>query len=482
MGYFMVDIEKEQASFRDSGGFVFWHRENLYRQVNISYKEEFDAYTDSGLHQALVERGYLVEHQEVSLEGVHGENTYKVLKPQLIPFISYPYEWSFSQLQDAAILTLDIQLLALQYGFTLKDASAFNVQFYQGRPIFIDTLSFCRYSAGPWVAYRQFCQHFLAPLLLKISCDYRLGRLAQLYIDGVPLDLASRLLPWHSWFRFNAVSHIHLHAKLQGYYGDSGERGKQRVARVESQMSAARVKALISSLKNDIGKLSWQPKKTQWAHYYDNTNYGVAAMQGKYDLVERYLEQGRRGLSSLADIGANSGRFSRLAANYADLVVSLDIDEAAVEQHYLKVKANKDKGILPIVLDLFNPSPAIGWSNTERRSFIQRGRFETVIALALIHHLAITNNVPLTKIIALFHSLVLDCLIIEFVPKEDSQVQRLLATREDIFTDYHQAGFERALAGRFDIIHRDNVPHSTRTLYCLSRVSSATCSNTEPVS
>lgn len=467
----MHGIELDRASFRDNSGFIFSKQGSLYRQVNSSYKEEFDAYVDSGLHQALVNKGYIVDHEEVSLDEYCRENLYKVIKPVFIPYLTYPYEWSFSQLQDAAKLTLDIQLLALDFGFTLKDASAFNIQFYQGRPVLIDTLSFTQYRQGPWVAYRQFCQHFLAPLLLKKYCDHRLGRMAELYIDGIPLDLASRLLPLRTWFSFNALSHIHLHSKMQSHYSASGVGGSQRMEKVSSKMGIGKLGALISNLKSYVEGLRWASANTEWGNYYENTNYSQTSMQGKQDLIESYLKKIGKPISLLADLGANNGHFSRLASQYSQRVVSFDVDELAVEQNYLKARAEGDTKILPVVLDLFNPSPSLGWGNEERNSFVCRGKFDVIIALALIHHLAISNNVPLKKIIRLLHKLVTDCLIIEFVPKSDSQVEHLLSTREDIFPDYHEQGFELALQGCFTIASKDKVPHSNRTLYCLKRES-----------
>lgn len=465
----MDEIEVHRASFRDNSGFIFSKQGSLYRQINSSYKEEFDAYVTSGLHQALVKRGYIVDHEEISLDEHCRDNVHKVIKPVLIPYLTYPYEWSFSQLQDAAKLTLDIQLLALDFGFTLKDASAFNIQFYQGKPVLIDTLSFTRYLQGPWVAYRQFCQHFLAPLLLKKYCDHRLGRMAELYIDGVPLDLASRLLPRHTWFSFNALSHIHLHAKMQSRYSASGDSGSQHIEKASSKMDIGKLGALVTSLRAYVAGLSWSSANTEWGDYYDNTNYSQASMLGKQEIIESYLKDFDKPISLLADLGANNGHFSRIASKYSHRVISFDFDELAVEQNYLKVRAEGDERILPVVLDLFNPSPSIGWANEERSAFVGREKFEVMIALALIHHLAISNNVPLNKIIQLLHNLVSDYLIIEFVPKSDSQVEHLLATREDIFPDYHEQGFEQALQGCFTIMRKDTIPHSVRTLYCLKR-------------
>ena len=215
------------SSFRDPSGFIFTHNNILYRQVNQCYAADFDQLTDSGLYDALVKSEYLIPHEVLTDDDASALSSatgvYRIIKPQPILTISYPYEWCFSQLKDAALLTLKIQLIAMRFGMTLKDASAYNIQFYHGKPVFIDTLSFEKYEEGkPWVSYKQFCQHFLAPLALMSRTDVRLSQLMRNYIDGIPLDLASRLLSKRSYLNFSLLSHIHLHAKTQQKFAGSG--------------------------------------------------------------------------------------------------------------------------------------------------------------------------------------------------------------------------------------------------------------------
>ena len=219
------DCEPLSASFRDPSGFMFMADGALYRQVNKVYAPHYRQLMESGLYEQLVKRAWLVAHEEVETPVADQSKVYQVIRPERIPFISYPYEWSFSQLRDAALLTLDVQTLALEYGMTLVDASGFNVQFMKGKPIMIDTLSFQKYAEGQaWTGYKQFCQHFLAPIALMAKTDVRLNQLLRAYIDGIPMDLASRLLPGRTWWRFGLVTHIHLHAKAQHALG------RQRIA------------------------------------------------------------------------------------------------------------------------------------------------------------------------------------------------------------------------------------------------------------
>ena len=452
-----------QGSFRDPSGFLFWHEGRLYRQVNQLYREHYNQLITSGLYQKLSSSGLLISHEESSPELARTAGAYKVIAPVLVPFISYPYEWSFSQLKDAALLTLKIQKIAMENGMSLKDASAYNIQFVQGQPLLIDTLSFEKYSEGrPWIAYRQFCQHFLAPLVLMARRDVRLGQLSKLFLDGIPLDLASSLLPVATRFKFSLLSHIHLHARSQKHYQDKPVKTSER------KLSRFSLMALIDSLHSTVGNLSWQPRGTEWAEYYDHTNYSDTAIECKRKLVDDFLQLLKP--RHVWDIGANTGFFSRLASDRHIPTVSLDIDPAAVEKNYRQCRQEKNLFILPLTGDITNPSPAIGWANTERMSLLERGPVDTILALALVHHLAISNNLPFAKIAALFSS---HCrtLIVEFIPKDDSQVQRLLATREDIFPDYHAKGFEAEFTRFFSIERSEKIPQSGRILYLLKNKS-----------
>src|SRR5262245_14254456 len=215
------------ASFRDPSGFLFSRDGVLYRQVNRRYEQEYARLMESGLYEKLVKVGVLIPHVEVENVRAEAGECFRVIQPERVPFISYPYEWSFGQLKDAALATLSIQKRALKAGMSLKDASAYNIQFVRGKAVLIDTLSFELYKDGqPWVAYRQFCQHFLAPLTLMALKDVRLSQLLRVYIDGIPLDLASELLPSKTRLNFGLLTHIHLHASAQKRY--AGEDVKTR--------------------------------------------------------------------------------------------------------------------------------------------------------------------------------------------------------------------------------------------------------------
>ena len=448
----------ENSSFRDRSGFLFYYENEIYRIINFSYKKQYEKFMNSELYQKLEEKNLIITHSEIENLDIDCDY-YKIIKPEKIPFISYPYEWSFSQLKDAALLTLRIQKAAMKYGMTLKDGSAFNIQFHNGHPIFIDTLSFEIYEEGQiWKPYKQFCQHFLAPLALISKKDVRLNLLSKTFIDGIPIDLAAKLLPKTTFGNFGLMAHIHAHAKSQKHYEDKDAKIKQKT------LSKRSFEGLIESLKSSIEKMTWNENNTEWGDYYSDTNYTEKSFEEKKQFISLAIDQVKPKL--VWDMGANTGVFSRLASTKGIATISYDIDPLAVEKNYLSSSQNSEQNILPLILDLTNPSSGIGWNHNERMSIIQRGPADMVFALALVHHLAISNNVPLNKL-AEFFSQISKFLIIEFVPKSDSQVKRLLLTRDDIFENYDEKNFEIEFSKFFKIINSKKILDSERTIYIM---------------
>jgi ribosomal protein L11 methylase PrmA len=447
------------ASFRDPSGSIFIRDERLFRQVNRIYRTQYDQLMSSGLYASLTEKGLLIPHRESDAAPLDPARSYKVLEPDPVFFVSYPYEWCFGQLKDAALLTLRIAKAALRRGMVLKDASAYNVQFHNGKPVLIDTLSFDEHVEGePWIAYRQFCQHFLAPLALMAYTDVRLNQLLRAYIDGIPLDLAARLLPMRTRLRPGLMLHLHVHAGMQRRTASAGKSSSA------GRMSRTAFLGLLDSLRDTVRGLEWREAGTDWGEYYEDNNYTEVSFRAKQRLTGEFL--GRVGTGTVWDLGGNTGVFSRIAAEKGNRAVCFDSDYGAVEKNYRDVKERRGTRVLPLVLDLTNPSSARGWGNRERESLLQRGPADTVLALALVHHLAIGNNVPLDRI-ALFFSRCGPRLIVEFIPKEDSQVRRMLSTRKDIFPGYTRAGFEAAFEKAFRIEESVSIPESSRMLYLM---------------
>ena len=451
-------IEKHSASFRDPSGFIFIKKGKISRAINFSYQKHYDLLISSGLYDRLTSENLLIHHHEIENDSPENQKIYKIIQPTNIEFISYPYEWSMSQLKDAALITLRIQKIALEYGMIIKDATAFNIQFHDGKPIFIDTLSFEKYNEGePWVAYRQFCMHFLAPLLLMKYKDLRMIKLLSLFIDGVPLDLTKNLLPIKSFFKVSNFSHIYLHSL-------SERPGLLNNKKRSISISKNGMFALIENLEKSIRGIKLKIRKSFWRDYYFDNSYSKTEFEKKEKFVEEYIMIINP--VSVIDLGANTGLFSRIASNRNIYTISTDSDPYCVELNYRKVKQKQGKNILPLLLDLTNPSPNLGWNNLERNSFLKRDKVGAVLALAIIHHLSITNNVPFEKLISFFSQLS-DHLIIEFVPKEDIQVKSLLMNRKDIYDSYNIEYFEKVFMCHYNIIRQDTFTQSGRTLYLM---------------
>ncbi len=457
---------REPGSYRDPSGFVYRRDGVLYRQVNSVFADEWQAFEASGLLAALTETGMLIPHEAADLDLAADPGAVAVIRPQQIGFISYPYEWSFSQLKDAALLTLGAQALAAEHGMTLRDASAYNVQFSEGRPILIDTLSFERAEGdAPWKPYRQFCEHFLAPLALMAHRDGRLGQLLRTFIDGVPLDLASELLPRGTRWSPGLAAHVHLHARAQRRHAADAAATAGTSPRTVT-MSANRRSALLDHLRRTVEGLRLPAGGTEWADYADQTSYSPTATASKEAIVRGMLEAAGGGVAW--DVGANTGRYSAIAAGAGYDVLALDIDWAAVERHYLALRAAGERRIMPLVADIADPSPAIGWANRERASLLERANADAVVALALVHHLAIGRNVPLPMVSEQLAGLAPN-LVVEWVPKDDPMVQRLLATREDVFPDYSMDGFRAGFGQHFEMAEETPIDDSRRIMFRMRR-------------
>jgi len=298
------------------------------------------------------------------------------------------------------------------------------------------------------------------------SRDARLNQLLRVFIDGVPLDMASALLPLRTRLNTKIGLHLHLHAAVQ-------KRFERRPADAPPNQSAtlgqAAQSGLIDSLESTVQRLNWEPTGTIWTNYYHHTNYSDAALAHKTQLVDALIA--RTQPTIVWDLGANTGRFSRLASGRGIQTIAFDMDPAAVETNYRESVSRRETHLLPLIVDLRNPSSALGWAGEERMSLMARGTADLVLALALVHHVAIGNNVPLDRIAAWLAALG-RTLVIEFVPKSDSQVQRLLASREDVFPTYTHVGFESAFAPHFETLDVSPIASTDRILYLMRRKAS----------
>jgi hypothetical protein len=451
-------MQSHPASYRDTSGFVFKHNGKIYRYIHPRYNVHYLQLMSSGLYDELVKKAYLIPHQEmVSASQFHFTDG-KVILPEQISFISYPYEWSFDMWKDAALLTLQIAYASLQKEMILKDATPFNIQFHNGKPVFIDTLSFENYETGkPWIAYRQFCECFLAPLLLMYYCHPDTGKLFTVYPNGIPMQVLVSMLPKRSRWNMNTFLHIHLQAKFSA-------KQKQSTGK-ENNFSKQKLQLLLKGLQNFIEQLSCKKIKTTWDDYYTGTILGDDYLNAKTILVKSFISS--IDYKSVIDLGANDGYFSLLFSEDKK-VIATDADSNCINALYLKIKKEGRTNILPLVNDLTVPSPAIGWDNAERESFGIRLKANLVLALALVHHLAIAHNVPL-QLITTWLQPMGEYLVIEFVPKHDEKVKLLLQNRKDIFDDYTLENFKSIFAAAFQILKEEKVGNSNRILFLMKR-------------
>jgi len=324
-------------------------------------------------------------------------------------FISYPYEWSFEQLRDAALLTLDVQEESLACGMSLKDASAFNVQFCGSTPVFIDLLSFERDRGGPWVAYEQFCSQFLGPLLVMQHCDPTANRFLKADLEGFPLAFISRILPLSTFFKPAVLTHIHLHSRARA-------RNVSRRPGLGATRSGIKA-AILQSLRSAVEKLRAPASGSVWAGYREHRpHYSTAALSVKKEFVGDALRALRPKMTY--DLAANIGEYSEEATKMGGHCIALDLDSSCVNRAYLRGKQTGNRLLLPLVMDLLNPSPASGFGHQERSSLQDRSHTDLTLVLAFLHHLRITGLVPLKRI-AHFLSQLTNHAVIEFVPKTE---------------------------------------------------------------
>lgn len=444
------------ASFRDPAGFVFTIDGVVYRQVNKFYFPRYDYLHTCGLYDRLTGQGLMVPYTEAPMDLAQSPDACKILLPEQVRHISYPSEWCPEQLKDAALTSLQIQLLAMNNGMGLKDATPFNIQFHHGRPILIDTLSLELYDQQyPWIAYRQFCECFLFPLYIHHYARTGTHHLSAAWPDGIPAGLTAHMLPLKSRLSTGAWLHVFLHARIASSQSAGAERN--------IQFSKEKLTRLIEHLQAVISRLGTGPKKpSPWNNYYTGTIPGPAYLDAKEQLFRRYLTDLRFG--DALDLGCNDGRFSKILAETGAPVIAVDSDWPCIDRLYRE----KVAGILPLCVDLANPTPAGGFANAERTSFTDRAASDLVVALALIHHLALRNNIPLSLIADYFSRLTRKYLVIEFVPLSDEKARELTA-RKATPTGYDAEHFEMTFNRHFRIERKDQIPSTGRLLYLLKK-------------
>lgn len=453
---------KHTSSFRDPSGYVFVEKGIIKRSISPIYFKQYHELKKSGFFEKLFKSNLLIPHVEIS-----SNDSEIIIQPEQIPFITYPYEWSFNQYKEAALLTLKIQKFCLDNDIYLKDASAFNVTFHEGKAIFIDTLSFDFYQDNePWRAFKQFISHFLGPLLLARYHGTSALKLMGNFIDGIPIKMLSSMLPFKAKINPFVYSNIHLLAK----YEDEYKTDYKRKAKKPSLTKKAQLN-IIKSLYDFIKQMELK-EQSEWGDYYNKINYSESAFIQKSTIINQWIDNLK--IKTLIDIGGNDGTFVRQINTTIEQALICDIDNNAVDYNYKILNEKEETYIMPFVLDVLNPSPAVGFNNKERASFLERIKAfkpELTMALAVIHHMSLSGNIPFLMSAEFFASFS-NYLIIEFPKREDSWVQRLLnAKREfkDHFNFYNIQSFEVAYGLYFNIIEKLEISDSERVMYLLKK-------------
>jgi hypothetical protein len=455
----------EQGSFRDWDSRVFYDDGRVLRALSEDGLRDWTALSGSRLFADAVASGDLVETtqvDDVDLPEPLRESAAAVLEHEPVPFVSYPYEWPFAMLRDAALLQLQLLGRALAEDLTLKDASSYNVQWRGAKPVFIDVGSFERLPQGePWQGYRQFCMLFLNPLLLQAYKGIPFQPWLRGSLSGISPSEARAAMSFRDLFRKGVMTHVVLHSRLERRHGESSRdiKGELKRAGFRKELIAANLRGLEKLVR----RLEWKPGGSEWSGYGATTSYTDLDAQRKEEFVREVVHARPWGL--VWDIGCNEGRHARIAAENARYVVALDGDAAVVDRVYRSLREEGKGNVLPLVADVTDPSPGLGWRGRERRPLEERGRPELTLCLAVLHHVVMSGNVPVPEFLSWLRDLG-TALVIEFPTREDPRVQALLGRkRPGAHPDYERGAFERALAERFEVERTEELASGTRILY-----------------
>ncbi len=455
---------EEPGSFRDPAGKIFYLNGKIFRKLNDTGKERIKYILSNRIIEKSISSNFLIETKIVSdKEKVKLSLNEKdfILEHDAIPYISYPYEWSFSQLKDAALFHLDFHLFLLSHNVTLIDASAYNIQFIGSRPVFIDVLSLKKYEDGtPWQGHKQFCEHFLNPLILKSKKGIKFNNWFKGNIEGIETSEINKILGISDKFSYNIFIHIYLLNKLEEKF--KNKKSLEIKKRKSTFLKKKNLVAMLSQLRNFISKLKDYKSISTWDTYSIDNSYSQESYMKKKEIVQNFFK--KNNFKQVCDLGCNDGEFSEIALNNnCSKVIGFDIDLNAIEKGYQKSK-NQKLNFLPLFFDASNPSSKLGWNNNERKSFNERAKFDGMIALAFEHHLAIAKNIPLNQVVRWLTSIAPKGLI-EFVPKEDITIKKMLELKGDIFIDYSITNFEKYLNQNCKVFYKKIIKDTVRVIY-----------------
>jgi hypothetical protein len=461
-----VGTTPDPGSFRDPRSRVFLDDAAVWRGLSDAGLADFEAYAATQAYARAQEDGRVVATAAVPVaEAPVGSDWAGALRHERVRVITYPYEWTFSMLKDAALLQLDLSREALAEGILTKDATSYNVQFEGARPVFIDVGSFERLVPGePWPGYRQFCELFLNPLYLQAVVDLPFQPWLRGSVHGISPSVAARAIGSRRRLQRDLLVHVRLHARAEARYADADADRDVKGELQQAGFGPKLIDAQMTNLRKAVERLEWKASASTWSTYSSRGHYTDADLEAKEAVVAAATASLAKPV--VLDLGANDGRFSRVAVDAgASLAIAVDGDHLVVDHLYRHLRSEGEARILPLVMDLSDPSPGLGWRGRERPSFIDRVRPDLVLCLAVIHHLALSGTVPFPEIVAFLHDFAAP-LVVEMPHRDDPMAARLLARkRAGLFDHYDRPTWEAALRERFEIDEQVTLPSGTRTLY-----------------
>ena len=456
-------IEQNHISYKDNVARVVCKEKGYYRYIFNDYKQEYDHLMNSGLYEELTEKGHLIKHIETEIDS-NDPRVYKLLIPYQIPFISYPFEWSYIQWKRAILSYLQINKIALKFGMILKDATPYNFCHLAGKAVLFDTSSFIFFNNNDnWIAYKQFCEEFFGPVTLMHYNGHEWSNLTMPKMGNVGLEFISRQLPFKSWFNFNVFTHIHWHSN---YVNKSSAKNENK----NNGFNIEKIGAIIDMIHHTVNRWKILPNlHSAWSGYYQNDIEEKSYLQNKEDTINEWLALTKP--KTVLDIGANTGNFSFIAREFSERVIAIEPDYSCIDDIEKQIRKNNLENIFAVVLDITKPSPTLGLMNIETENITKRLKSEMVFGLALTHHLYITNKLSFHQIAKMFFGLSSEHIIIEFIEKGDSKVEFL--TRNLILNTavYTEEFFLNAFNNFFSIVSRRKMKDSARILYLLKKKS-----------
>jgi len=450
------ELNPQPFSYKDSAARVVKKDGIYYRYISNPYAKEYQHLMSSGLYDELVNKGLLIEHQDLNNQA--SEGVFTVIMPEQISFQSYPFEWSYSQWRKAALACLQINSIALTYGMILKDATPYNFFLKGGKAILLDTSSFVFFESPKyWIAYRQFCEEFFGPIALMHYRGHRWGRLTMAALRGLPLDFISEQLPWKSYLNISCFMHIHLHAKVKNDPSKTTTSTSDGFTKEKLEQLFSLLSTTIESWDSCLGY------PNHWANYYEKDIESPEYLTDKEETIEQWIKEIKP--ESVLDLGANTGKFSVIASRYANRVIALEFDETCVDNIESLINEQKIDNIFTLIGDLTNTTPNLGLLGEEHLSIFKRSKSELVMGLALTHHLIIPGMIPLELMVELFASLTNKYLIVEYIDAEDSKVKILQKTNARKYPTKEE--FELAFEEKFKLIESRNLNAFHRKVYLL---------------